>query len=108
MKKLLYYIKTFFGWVRYRLRRKYKRLYEVYNGDAPEHVGLKLRGLPRQGSRVIIKGGTEDTVARHFEIHVLNVFKLNRQQKYQASIPKYTDAYYVDGKYNDLEIKRIH
>ena len=108
MKKIFAYIVQFINWIQYRLRKKYKRLYVVYNSDAPEHIGLQLRGLPKAQSRVIIKGGTSDDKARHYEVQVLNVFKLDKEQKFRADIPKGVDAYYVDGKYNDLEIKRIH
>jgi len=93
--------------IQYRTKKKYKRLYEVYNSDAKEHIGLKLRGLPKPGAKVIIKGGTSDEVSRHFEVYVLAIFELKKEQKDNVNISRDVDAYYIDGRYNDIEIKRI-
>jgi len=107
LKKIWGYVLQFVAWVRYRTKRKYKRVYEVYNSDALEHIGLHLRGLPIAGTKIIVKGGTSDTVPRHYEVQILNVFKLSKEQKDRVEIPSNIDAYYIDGRYNDLEIKRI-
>ena len=101
-------IKKFIAWLQFKLRKKHKRLYVVYNSDGKEFIGLRIRGLPRRGMEVIAKGGADDVTPRHFGVQVLNIFKLTKDQKYASKLPLDKEAYYVDGKYNDLEIKRIY
>lgn len=106
-KNLRNFLRNFLEWRRWKFRKKYKRLYEVYNSDAPEHIGLKMRGIPEPGTKVTIKGGTGDNKARHFTVEVFHVSKLNRKQLSKAKFGGKTEAYYIDGRYNDLEVKRI-
>lgn len=107
LKKMWGFVLEFIAFIKYRAAKKHKRLYVVYNSDAAVHIGLQLRGLPKEGAKVIIKGGTIDTIARHFEIQVLTIFELTKIQKRAKGIANSVDAYYIDGRYNDLEIKRI-
>lgn len=94
-------------WIRQKLAKKSNRHYLVINSDSAEHIGLKMRGLPKSGDIKYIKGGTSDDNPRHFSIHVLKVFKLNNSQKIEMGCEITDEVYYIDGKYNDLEIKRI-
>lgn len=107
IRKIFNFIKQVVKWIQFKLRKKYKRKYEVYNSDAPEHIGLFMRGLPKAGSRVTIKGGTTDDKSRHYGVIVLSIIELTEEQRKTANLTKSQEAWYIDGKYNDLEIKRI-
>ena len=104
---MIEWIVNIIQWIKRKLVKKRSRLYEVINSDSPEHVGLKMRGLPKTGELKYIKGGTSDDRPRHYSVEVLKVFKLKNSQKVALGLNVTDEVYYVDGKYNDLEIKRI-
>ena len=80
-----------------------KRIFIVFWSNASEHIGRKIRGVPEVG-RVTYLKSPDGGGGSHFTLEVMSMEKFTKKKCKELDIE---EGYHIDGRYNDLKIKRI-
>lgn len=79
-------------------------MFIVFWSGEEAHVERKIRGVPIPGKITFLKATGKDYQKSNYSIDVIGLERFTMKKCKELGI---TDGYYVDGRYNDLKIKRI-